>query len=168
MASRALRILSVGCVLFLLAGCDETGGGGGSSSSSSSDSYVVECRQVMNGVDLMRSPIVFYELPEEKLILTIRVVNAKWNDLERVVKRVGDESIARVRLVRWITTQHTDGTIEKRCVNSLRHIEVRGNYVFENVVRFVVDTLIVSQPCTEGEVIIIPPPPSSSSSSQSS
>lgn len=103
------------------------------------------CRPMANGVELVRPAD---EALPENIILTIRIISSTWNGPQRTVERSGDDSIARVTLYKTETTEDEEGNTQTRCVRDNRHIEVRGSFVFEKAVDFVVRTLNVSQPCT--------------------
>lgn len=110
------------------------------------------CRPVgADGIEFVRLAIPA-ALPTDNSIATIRVVNAQWNGLARIVERVGDDSVSRVPLFKTVTTEteNEDGTLttEDHCELDDRHIEIRGNYIFEKVVEFIVQTLQVSNTCT--------------------
>lgn len=103
------------------------------------------CRPIANGIELVRPAD---EALPENVILTIRVIPPTWNGTERMVERNGDDSVARITLYEEETTEDEEGNTETHCVRDDRHIEVRAKYIFEKAVAFVVQTLIVSQPCT--------------------
>lgn len=112
------------------------------------------CRPIADGIELVRLAIPA-ALPTDNSIVTIRVMNARWNGPARMIERVGDDSVSRVPLFKIVTTEteNEDGTTttETRCELDDRHIEVRGNYIFEKVVEFIVRTLQVSHSCTPTE-----------------
>lgn len=104
------------------------------------------CRPIASGVELVRPARADY-YPEENIITTIQVKNTRWNGAARVIERVGDASVSRVPIFKIVTTENEDGTTENHCELDNRHVEVGGNFVFEKVVGFVVQTLLVTQPC---------------------
>lgn len=112
---------------------------------------ILTCRPTSSAIELVRPASENY-YPEENVIATVQVKNIRWNGAAQAVEREGDDSVSRIPLFTIVTTEteNEDGTTttEEHCELDNRHIEVRGNYIFEKVVKFVVQTLLVSQPCS--------------------
>lgn len=220
MLSRACGFVSVGCIIFLLSGCDGSMGSGSNSSSSTSSApacdetdpqimeatakidqapetedgetqinevaqdiesrvmllplqasdgsctirpedwtlacgnaqfsvpmhQVLQCQQIDNGIAFVLSPFSIYNT--ENIILRVQRVNRPWNDENRIVENIGEETVGHVPVKVEVQKDPLPEDCDPHdpCAWEWKtapfHYEIRGEKLFREIVDLVTKQLI--------------------------